>query len=162
MKRTQATRYSAGGHKRPTARRRTFTGAALLTCGLSLIFLLAKPRRLSVHGSSMEPYLADGDRILVARWPGLRQGDVVALADPRDPRRTLVKRVDVVAHEGVWVLGDNAPASTDSRDFGTVPRRMVKGRAVYRYHPAQRAGHIRREKPTRRGNAPASRPNPPK
>ena len=87
----------------------------------------------------MRPAFEDGDR-LVAVWPWpLRPGQVVALCDPRDGR-LLVKRVAAVTDGMVEVLGDNAAASTDSRDFGPVPRSRLIGRVVYRYHPPARSG----------------------
>ncbi len=101
-------------------------------------------RRVTVHGQSMVPGLLPGDRLLVVPVRRLRPGQVVAVPDPRHPARLLVKRVAAVDRSGarVTVLGDNPPASTDSRDFGPVPRASVVGRAVYRYAPAGRAGRL--------------------
>jgi nickel-type superoxide dismutase maturation protease len=101
-------------------------------------------RRVAVHGDSMRPLLEPGDRLLVVRLRP-RSGDVVAVVDPRDPGRVLVKRVTAVDDEDggrVTVLGDNAGASTDSRTFGPVPRRLLLGRAIYRYWPEQRRGRV--------------------
>jgi mitochondrial inner membrane protease subunit 1 len=95
----------------------------------------------------MEPALAPGDRLLVVRCRP-RPGDVVALPDPRQPARTIVKRVVGVEGDTVTVAGDNAAASTDSRAFGPVPRRSVLGRAIYRYAPRSTAGWL----PSRRGS----------
>ncbi len=92
----------------------------------------------------MGPTLDPGDRLLVARWLGVRPGDVVAIVDPRDASRTLVKRVAGVGPGGVEVVGDRPQASTDSRAFGPVPLRALRGRVVYRYAPASRAGAWRR------------------
>jgi nickel-type superoxide dismutase maturation protease len=95
-------------------------------------------RLVVVEGTSMEPALQPGDRLLVvARRP--RVGDVVAL---QHDGRVLVKRVAAIDGRHVTVHGDNADASTDSRSFGAVSLRSVLGRAVYRYAPRQRAGRI--------------------
>src|SRR6478752_5761559 len=96
-------------------------------------------RRVAVHGDSMRPLLEPGDRLLVAwlPWRRPRAGDVVAVVDPRDGGRVLVKRVAGVDAEGVTVLGDNVGASTDSRTFGAVAPDLVLGRALYRYWPEQ-------------------------
>lgn len=67
-------------------------------------------------------------------------GQVVAVADPRQPGRLLVKRVLSVDAGRVDLRGDNPAASTDSRHFGTVDIGAVRGRVVYRYHPPGRAG----------------------
>jgi nickel-type superoxide dismutase maturation protease len=101
-------------------------------------------RRVEVSGASMRPTLEPGDRLLVLAWRRIRAGDLVALPDPRQPTRTLVKRVGRVDGASLTVLGDDPTVSTDSRSFGPVPRRTVLGRAVYRYAPSRRAGPIRR------------------
>jgi nickel-type superoxide dismutase maturation protease len=90
----------------------------------------------------MEPAFSPGDRLVVVCAAHLRPGHVVAVRDPRDPRRLLVKRVSSVALDEIVVHGDNAAESTDSRAFGPLPRRDVVGRVVYRYqqgaeHPAR-------------------------
>ena len=120
------------------------------------------PWRMAVVGRSMEPTLRDGDRILVLpAWTGLRRrlrvGDLVVLRDPSGPR-LVVKRLAALpggqavvdgqpplqAGDGVIVLGDNAPASTDSKTYGAVDLRSVRGRAWYRYAPPDRAGRLLR------------------
>jgi signal peptidase I len=40
-------------------------------------------------------------------------------------------------------LGDNSQASSDSREWGTVPERLMLGRALLVYYPFHRAGAIR-------------------
>jgi signal peptidase I len=40
-------------------------------------------------------------------------------------------------------LGDNSQASSDSRDWGLVPRRLMLGRALAVYYPIERIGPIR-------------------
>src|SRR5207247_4677316 len=39
-------------------------------------------------------------------------------------------------------LGDNSPASSDSRSWGTVPERLLLGRALLVYWPPSRGGRI--------------------
>jgi len=100
-------------------------------------------RRVAVHGDSMRPALEPGDRLLVAGFLRPRPGDVVAVVDPRDGDRVMVKRVAAVDAGGVTVLGDHADASTDSRTFGSVDRALVLGRVVYRYWPEDRRGRLK-------------------
>jgi nickel-type superoxide dismutase maturation protease len=100
-------------------------------------------RFVVVDGDSMRPGLEPGDRLLVLRLRP-RVGDVVALRDPRQASRIIVKRVVAIDTDGIDVRGDNLGASTDSRAFGPVARRDVLGRVVYRYAPAPRAGRVRR------------------
>ncbi|MDQ1515020.1 MAG: hypothetical protein QOE80_850 [Actinomycetota bacterium] len=105
-------------------------------------------RRLEVTGESMVPTLLPGDRLLVLRGlgplrPAIRVGDLVALADPRLPARTMIKRVAGLEGKRLFVRGDNDGASTDSRHFGPVEPAAVRGRVVYRYHPEDRRGRLR-------------------
>ena len=99
--------------------------------------------RVTVAGASMEPTLRHGDRLVIWRSGRVRAGDIVALDDPRDPGRTLLKRVASLQPAGVFVLGDNPQWSTDSRHFGPVGTRSLIGKAVYRYAPLARAGRLR-------------------
>ena len=62
----------------------------------------------------------------------------------KEERADLVKRVAVVADDGIVVLGDDPERSTDSRVFGPVPRKALIGVAVYRYAPFARATGLRR------------------
>lgn len=107
---------------------------------------LARPlrpvRRLVVVGTSMAPTLEPGDRLLVVRVRRVRVGQLVAFGDPCGSGRRLVKRVAGRDTGSVDVVGDNAKASTDSRHFGPVPRRLILGRPIYRYLPEYRRGRL--------------------
>jgi hypothetical protein len=75
----------------------------------------------------MVPAFVPGERLtVIRRWRAIRVGDVVVLRDPRGHDRWLLKRC--VARNGhqVELRGDNAEASTDSRDFGLVMEREIK------------------------------------
>lgn len=81
----------------------------------------------------MVPVLAPGDRVLVWRTDHVSVGDLVAIRDPDEPERTLVKRVIAFDAGSIRVEGDNPGASRDSRHFGPVPRADVIGRVLTRY-----------------------------
>jgi nickel-type superoxide dismutase maturation protease len=109
---------------------------------VTVAMLMLALRRLEIVGESMRPTLEAGDRLLVLRFVPPRVGDLVALPDPRRADRMMVKRVAAVEGATVTVLGDNSRASTDSRHFGPVARRLVSGRVVYRYAPESRRGRV--------------------
>ncbi len=86
----------------------------------------------------MTPALSAGEQVLVNRLAYLiwkpRPGDLVVVRDPRQPERLLLKRIDREAGADGWlVLGDNEPASTDSRQFGPVGRELIVGKVWFRY-----------------------------
>jgi nickel-type superoxide dismutase maturation protease len=117
--------------------------AAVFLMASVIGFVVVRPRRVVVEGASMEPTLAPGDRVLIVRARRLHAHDVVAVRDPRDPGRVLVKRIGAVLEDEIVVRGDNPAASTDSRSFGPVPTTAVIGRVVRCYAPSWRAGPVR-------------------
>jgi nickel-type superoxide dismutase maturation protease len=119
------------------------TGVGLAgVAALAVAWAVVRPRRVVVEGRSMEPTLAPGDRLLVVRARSLHAGDVVAVRDPAEARRVLVKRISAVLEDEIVVRGDNPGASTDSRSFGPVPAGAVLGRVVRCYAPSWRAGPV--------------------
>ena len=94
--------------------------------------------RYEVAGQSMTPALSPRERVFVNKaaywWRSPRRGDLVVLRDPRQPDRLLVKRIDRASESGAWLVrGDNPQASTDSREFGSVPRDLIVGKVWFRY-----------------------------
>lgn len=96
--------------------------------------------RVEVRGLSMVPALAPGEWVLVRRDAAARPGAVVVV---RLAGRLVVKRVTRIGADGVWVEGDNAAASDDSRVFGAVAPRDVVGEVRWRYYPLRAAGRVR-------------------
>src|SRR5262249_57060288 len=66
-------------------------------------------------------------------------------SDPNtwEPLRDLPVRTFYVQPGHYFVLGDNSRLSSDSREWGLVPERLLHGRALLRYRPLDRAGLIR-------------------
>jgi phage repressor protein C with HTH and peptisase S24 domain len=92
----------------------------------------------------MQPALEPRDRLVVWQWARFKPGDIVVV---REPDRLLtfgVKRVARLEPNGeVVVHGDNPNVSRDSRAYGPVARRLILGRVIFRYLPAERRGRLR-------------------
>ena len=83
----------------------------------------------------MYPTLRDGERVVVdttaCREAPPAVGDVVLARHPFMRDMWMIKRVVGVADDGRYVLqGDNPVESSDSRSFGPIPLRNVRGRAT--------------------------------
>ncbi|CAJ0566749.1 unnamed protein product, partial [Mesorhabditis spiculigera] len=99
-------------------------------------------------GPSMLPTIQEGDVLVGERLPyipaeetELKNGDIVGFLHPNNHRLLLCKRLaakegEVVNHHllpvnrvplgHVWVRGDNAAASSDSRHFGPIPEGLIQ------------------------------------
>lgn len=111
-------------------------GGVVALLGVAYLGTLAVNRAIvEVRGSSMEPVLWAGDRLLTvpAGRGWLREGQVVVVADPADPTHLVVKRIARAEGGRVEVLGDHAAASTDSRVWGTLPLDAVRRIVVRRW-----------------------------
>ncbi len=79
-----------------------------------------------VRSGSMAPKLRPGQMIMATRlFRKLYPGQVVIVE--RDHKQ-LVKRIERVEGNKLFVIGDNLPASIDSRHFGWLDRRAVIAR----------------------------------
>mmetsp|Transcript_36731 Transcript_36731/g.92829 ORF Transcript_36731/g.92829 Transcript_36731/m.92829 type:complete len:189 (-) Transcript_36731:109-675(-) len=119
-------------------------------------------------GPSMMPTLEKDGSLVVTeqvspRLGKLGLGDVVIATSPVDVRFTVCKRVTgmpgdriVQAPDGpglpgketivppghIWLQGDNADNSRDSRLYGPVPQALVRGRVVYQLWPPSQVGFV--------------------
>ena len=91
----------------------------------------------------MRPVLQPVDRLLVFQWARPGPGDIVVLREPDAHRTFAVERVAHLEPNGdIVVHADNPNVSRDSREFGPVPRRLIVGRVIFRYLPADRRGRL--------------------
>lgn len=101
--------------------------------------------RVAVAERSMEPALRPGDWLLVWRGiragqpPRVRPGQIVIAQHPSRPELLLVKRAVELQSDGWWLASDNTAApSVDSRSFGPVSIRLIRGRVLVCYRRAPR------------------------
>jgi nickel-type superoxide dismutase maturation protease len=80
----------------------------------------------------MLPALQPGQVVVATPWVRLRPGKVIIAINPGG--REVIKRVKSVTGGGIVVEGDNPAASTDSRTFGPIDPRKVRGVVIYPYN----------------------------
>ena len=70
--------------------------------------------------------------------------DIAGWSDPEQwaPLRAVSPTTFYVRPGHYFCLGDNSPKSSDSREWGLVPERLMLGRALLIYFPLGRAGRI--------------------
>jgi len=117
-----------------------------------------------MYGQSMLPTLAVSGEVIIEDCisvrlnPGkLQRGELVILKSPLDPQQFICKRIIGLAGDTVcvdptgqlapstehvlvpkghiWIIGDNAAESRDSRMYGPVPIALVHGRLYARIWP---------------------------
>ncbi|KAF8807584.1 LexA/Signal peptidase [Phlegmacium glaucopus] len=117
-----------------------------------------------MYGPSMLPTLAVSGEVVIEDCISVRlnpeklhRGELIILKSPLDPQRTICKRIiglpgdtvcvdptgrlapsteHVLVPKGhIWISGDNAAESRDSRLYGPVPIALVHGRLYARVWP---------------------------
>lgn len=100
-----------------------------------LLWLLRRYRRFRVTGDSMRPLLVPPQEVLLHpsayRHTPPQPGDIVVAHHPHHLNLRIVKRILFVEADGrCYLQGDNAIASSDSRQFGLVPPNQIVGKVV--------------------------------
>ncbi|GMT18527.1 hypothetical protein PFISCL1PPCAC_9824, partial [Pristionchus fissidentatus] len=141
--------------------RKFVTGTALFYCvGNTIGSHLGE--LVICSGPSMHPTIQDGDLVIAERLSirngSVRVGDIVGCLNPHDHNQLLCKRLTAMERDRIspttehplnrvplghiYLRGDNAAVSTDSRHFGPVPRGLLQIRLVLRVWPPSRAGWL--------------------
>ena len=113
-----------------------------------------------VSGLSMAPSFADGEYLIIDELSYLlrepKRDEVIVFHYPKDPSKFFIKRVVNLPGETVtidnqsytlgadeyFVLGDNRPMSLDSRVWGPVQKKLIKGRVFLRLFPFNRFAYL--------------------
>lgn len=102
-------------------------------------------------GSSMEPTISSNDIVIIDRksFHKVKAGDVVVAGSILKPGVHVCKRIlgadgemvwtgdrwTAVPVGHVWLQGDNPDESLDSREYGPVPKAMIRGRVLWKIWP---------------------------
>jgi len=81
-----------------------------------------------VQGDSMLPALRPGQLVIGRSTRQLAPGDVVIVSHNGLEK---IKRIERQQGDLIYLLGDNAAASTDSRDFGWVQAKTIVAKVVW-------------------------------
>ncbi len=81
-----------------------------------------------VVGGSMLPRLVPGRIVVAHGWGAVSTGDVIILVHDGLEK---IKRVSRIEGGKAYVLGDNAEASTDSREFGWVNLHDIIAKVIW-------------------------------
>lgn len=85
--------------------------------------------KFTVTGNSMHPALNPGQDVLSINWfVNPKIGDIVVI---KKSGKEMVKRVEKIEGDWVFVIGDNKDESTDSRHFGPIKKDHVVGKVIY-------------------------------
>ena len=105
--------------------------------------------KYKVHGNSMNPTLKEGQEVLTFNWGKVKKRDVVVVKSATRSASSgralkvqseIIKRVQKIIDNKVYLVGDNKDQSTDSRHFGPMDQSQVIGKVLYYFHDATAAG----------------------
>lgn len=75
----------------------------------------------------MSPTLTKGRVAVFRRKKSYKHGEIVLIYHAGLEK---IKRIAKISGDNVYLIGDNAAHSTDSRHFGAVPKNSIRGAAI--------------------------------
>lgn len=92
-----------------TSEFREYVQALVIAVALAAFIIAFVAQSFLVQGSSMEPTLSEGQRLLVDkltyRWRAPERGEIIVFNYPADPRRKFIKRVVGVPGDEIMIVG---------------------------------------------------------
>lgn len=100
----------------------------LLFLFILLVFFINKIGLGIANGSSMEPTINDNDLIIYYKSNKvIKKGDIVIVKLDNK----VVKRIEDIKNNKVFLVGDNINNSYDSRKYGEVECSKILGKVIY-------------------------------
>ena len=90
-------------------------------------------RLFKVSGHSLFPLLQDGQRVFCIKlfnFSKLKISDIVVFE--KEPYGLMIKQIKSI-NEQVYFLQGTDPFSIDSRDFGTIEKKDIKYRVLFKF-----------------------------
>tara|TARA_Y100000590_G_scaffold466355_1_gene641422 strand:- start:557 stop:868 length:312 start_codon:yes stop_codon:yes gene_type:complete len=84
---------------------------------------------VTVKGDSMQPIIRDGDNVTFQKFTKqkLSIGMIILCNHPILKRKKIVKRISQIIEDSIFIKGDNALYSSDSRSFGPIKTNQIIG-----------------------------------
>ena len=81
-----------------------------------------------VEGTSMEPGIPEGSLVIYNRLvKSYEENDIVIV---QMEGTSILKRIDTIEEDRVYLLGDNLSESVDSRTFGWAEMEQIRGKVI--------------------------------
>ncbi|MCA1807660.1 MAG: hypothetical protein LC687_07425 [Actinobacteria bacterium] len=84
-----------------------------------------------IYGKSMQPTLNPGQIIIGLKTKHAQLGDIVMIYHDG---KEMLKRLERLVDNRIYVTGDNVQASTDSSSFGWLPSSAIRGVVIWPRH----------------------------
>ena len=81
----------------------------------------------------MLPAYKNKDKVLVNRWAYILFKPKINDAVIIFKKKVMIKRIKEDKNNKFFVVGDNLPQSTDSRDFGLIEKKDILGKVIFKF-----------------------------